>query len=42
MPQLLEPLIYVLACLACNGPLGKPGGGVFMRYATLAFEWYGI
>lgn len=33
---------YVIACLACNGPLGKPGGGVFMRYATLGFEWYGV
>ena len=33
---------YVVACLAANGPLGKPGGGVFMRYATLAFEWYGV
>ena len=30
---------HVIACLAANGPLGKPFGGVFMRYATLAFEW---
>ena len=29
---------YSIACLAANGPLAKPFGGVFMRYATLAFE----
>jgi hypothetical protein len=29
---------HVIACLAANGPLAKPLGGVFMRYATLAFE----
>jgi hypothetical protein len=29
---------HVIACLAANGPLGKPGGGIFIRYATLAFE----
>lgn len=29
---------HVLACLAANGPLAEPRGGVFMRYATLAFE----
>jgi hypothetical protein len=28
----------VIACLAANGPLGEPRGGVFLRYATLAFE----
>jgi hypothetical protein len=32
---------HVIACLAANGPLAKPFGGVFMRYATLAFELYG-
>lgn len=32
---------HVIACLACNGPMGKPGGGIFMRYATLAFETRG-
>jgi hypothetical protein len=29
---------HCLALLAANGPLGKPGGGIFLRYATLAFE----
>jgi hypothetical protein len=29
---------HVIACLAVNGPLGAPGGGIFIRYATLAFE----
>ena len=29
---------HVIACLAANGPFGAPGGGIFMRYATLAFE----
>jgi hypothetical protein len=29
---------HVIACLAANGPLAQPRGGVFMRYATLAFE----
>ena len=31
---------YVIACLAVNGPLAAPGGGIFMRYARLAFENY--
>ena len=30
---------HVIACNAANGPFGKPNGGIFMRYATLAFEW---
>jgi len=30
---------YVIACLAANGPLAAPGGAVFLRYATLAFEY---
>jgi hypothetical protein len=30
---------HVIACLAVNGPIGKPFGGIFMRYAYLAFEW---
>ena len=30
---------YTIALLAVNGPLGQPGGGVFVRYAFLAFEW---
>jgi hypothetical protein len=29
---------HVIACLGANGPMAKPFGGVFMRYATLAFE----
>lgn len=29
---------HVIACLAVNGPLAEPRGGIFMRYATLAFE----
>jgi hypothetical protein len=32
---------HVIACLAVNGPLGTPLGGVWMRYATLAFESMG-
>ena len=28
----------VIACLVLNGPLAQPRGGIFMRYATLAFE----
>lgn len=30
---------YTIALLAVNGPLGAPGGAVFVRYAFLAFEW---
>ena len=29
---------HVMACLVANGPLAEPRGGIFMRYATLAFE----
>ena len=29
---------HVIACLVANGPLAKPRGGIFLRYATLAFE----
>jgi hypothetical protein len=29
---------HVIACLVVNGPLAQPGGNIFMRYATLAFE----
>jgi len=32
---------HVIACLTVNGPLAKPVGGVWMRYATLAFETRG-
>ena len=27
----------VIACLCVNGPLARPGGGIFMRYAHLDF-----
>ena len=30
---------HTIALLAANGPLAEPGGAVFVRYATLAFEW---
>ena len=30
---------HTIAILAANGPLGAPGGAVFVRYGTLAFEW---
>ena len=30
---------YTIAFLAANGPLGAPGGTVFVRYAKQAFEW---
>ena len=29
---------HVIACLVVNGPLAEPRGGIYMRYATLAFE----
>lgn len=29
---------HVIACLAINGPLAKPGGGIFLRYGRLDFE----
>ncbi len=32
---------HTIALLAVNGPLAAPGGGVFVRYANLAFEWRG-
>lgn len=28
-----------IALLAVNGPIAQPGGAIFVRYATLAFEW---
>jgi hypothetical protein len=33
---------HTIALLAANGPLAAPGGTVFVRYATLAFEWTGV
>ena len=32
---------HTIAVLAVNGPLGAPGGTVFMRFANLGFEWTG-
>ena len=29
---------HVIACLVANGPLAELRGGIYMRYATLAFE----
>jgi hypothetical protein len=29
---------HVIANLAVNGPFGRPGGGIFLRYARLVFE----
>ena len=29
---------HVIACLAVNGPFGRPGGGIFLRFAKLEFE----
>jgi len=29
---------HVIAVIAGNGPFAEPRGGIFMRYATLAFE----
>ncbi len=29
---------HVIACLAVNGPFGRPGGGIFLRSAKLEFE----
>jgi hypothetical protein len=30
---------HTIALLAMNGPIAAPGGAVFVRWATLAFEW---
>jgi hypothetical protein len=29
---------HTIACLVANGPLGEPRGGIYMRFATLAWE----
>ncbi len=31
----------MIAVLVAYGPLAEPGGGIFLRYATLAFETRG-
>jgi len=36
--QALAGARHVIAVLAVNGPLALPRGGIFLRYATLAFE----
>lgn len=40
-PSAVPGTTYVIACLVANGPLAEPRGGIFMRYATLAFETSG-
>jgi hypothetical protein len=40
-PSAVPGTAYAIACLVANGPLAEPRGGVFMRYATLAFETSG-
>lgn len=37
-PDAVPGTRHVIACLTVNGPLAAPRGGVWMRYATLAFE----
>jgi hypothetical protein len=37
-PKVVPGARHVIACLVANGPLAEPRGGIFMRYATLAFE----
>lgn len=37
-PSAVPGARHVIACLAANGPLAAPRGGVWLRYATLAFE----
>ena len=38
MDQAVPGTEHDIAVLACNAPLGEPVGGIFLRYATLAFE----
>ena len=37
-PKAVPGAKHVIACLVANGPLAEPRGGIFMRYAALAFE----
>lgn len=37
-PSAVPGTKYVIACLVANGPLAEPRGGIFMRFANLAFE----
>ena len=40
-PSVTPGANHTLAILAANGPMGVPRGGIFLRYATLAFETRG-
>ena len=40
-PSVVPGTKHVIAVLAANGPFGVPRGGIFLRYATLAFETRG-
>jgi hypothetical protein len=40
-PSAVPGARHVIACLAANGPMSLPRGGIFLRYATLAFETRG-
>ncbi|HLF78073.1 MAG TPA: hypothetical protein VJB57_11360 [Dehalococcoidia bacterium] len=37
-PSAVPGTRHVIACMAANGPMSLPRGGIFLRYATLAFE----
>jgi hypothetical protein len=37
-PSAVPGARHVIACLAANGPFAEARGGIFLRYATLAFE----
>lgn len=37
-PSAVPGAKHVIACLAANGPFAQARGGIFLRYATLAFE----
>ena len=37
-PNAVPGTKHVIAVLAANGPMAVPRGGIFLRYATLAFE----
>lgn len=40
-PSAVPGTKHTLAILAANGPMSQPRGGIFLRYATLAFETRG-
>jgi hypothetical protein len=37
-PSAVPGTKHVIAVMAANGPMAVPRGGIFLRYATLAFE----